>query len=250
VFIVATISGTLQAQGGTNAADVEIQKLKIQADERARQEGDQRDWETKIFPVRNVDANQLGNALSLFRASVQPNQALRVVSIRAPKEIMPAIEDAIKRLDVPSPRLEAELTIYVVMSSDASGTGTPIPPALTPVFNQLKGVLSYPGYRLVDTLITRGSARSSQYTTLSGTLMVSDSIRPLYNFQAMFQVEDSDGKTPVLRLNQMKFNLNVPGGLSGGLSGDVEIPKGQQVVVGKTTMGDRALILVMSARFD
>jgi hypothetical protein len=34
------------------------------------------------------------------------------------------------------------------------------------------------------------------------------------------------------------------------ISGDVEIPQGQQVVVGKATMGERALILVMTAKFS
>jgi len=43
------------------------------------------------------------------------------------------------------------------------------------------------------------------------------------------------------------------GGLAGNgasVSGNVDIPQGQQVVVGKATLGDKALILVMSAKFD
>jgi hypothetical protein len=34
------------------------------------------------------------------------------------------------------------------------------------------------------------------------------------------------------------------------ISTDVDIPRGQQVVVGKTQFGDTAYILVMSSKFD
>jgi hypothetical protein len=188
----------------------------------------------------------------MFRAKMQSSPELHVISVRAPKEIMPAIEDAIKRLDVPQPRREAELTIYVIIGSDQSEPAAALPANLSAVINQLKGVLAYKGYRLLDTLIRRGTNDAGQGTSVSGTIMFSETVKPNYDFRSAFEIQNPDGKTPVLRLNNMRFTLN-GGGLAGNgasVSGNVDIPQGQQVVVGKATLGDKALILVMSAKFD
>jgi hypothetical protein len=245
------LSSSATAQGQRQTSDPEVERLRIQAEERAREDVEQRDWETKIFPVRYVDLVQLTNALSMFRAKMQSSQDLHVLSVRAPKEIMPAIEDAIKRLDVPQPRKSAELTIYVIIATDQPDPSVPgLPPNLSPVLNQLKGVLSYKGYRLVDTLIMRSSAGAPARAGLSGTLVLSDTLKPNYDFNALLQIENPDGKSPVLRLSGMNFNLYGMGFARASVSANVEIPQGQQVVVGKATIGDKALILVMSAKFD
>jgi hypothetical protein len=241
----------LEAQGQRQTSDPEVERLRIQAEERAREDAEQQNWETRIFPVKYVDLGQLNNALSMFRAKTQISPELHVISVRAPKEIMPAIEDAIQRLDVPQPRKEAELTIYVIIASDQAEPSTAIPSVLNPVINQLKGVLAYKSYRVLDTLITRGTNNGPiEATTLSGTLVLSETLKPTFNFRSRFQIENPDGKTPVLRLNDMNFSLGGGGMNSAGISANVEIPQGQQVVVGKATLGDKALILVMSAKFD
>jgi hypothetical protein len=196
--------------------------------------------------------------LAAFRGSITPNSTLRLLTVRAPKEIMPAIEDAIKRLDVPSPGIhrDADLTIFVIMATDQANTN-PLPSSLQPVVNQLKNVLAYKGYQLVDTLIARGT--NLNLTRLRGMFsFVWDATHgPLsvtYDFGAQFRVDNPEGKEPVLRLSQMQFNLSVP--LDGNrntdlhINTDVDIPRGQQVVVGKATYLERAFILVMTSKFD
>jgi len=244
-------AGWLSAQNPSPSNDAE--RLRVELSERARQENEQRDWDTRIFQIKYVDPGELQRALSMFRSSITySGGGLRVLSVRAPKEIMPAIEDAIKRLDVPTPRMDAELTVYVLLGSDqpeAAGGG--VPSALQPVVNQLKSLLSYKGYQLVDTLITRASTNRGAPARLSGMLKINDNLTPTYDFQSRYQFDNQDGKTPVVRLMDMQFNLRMPNPQTlVGISGDVEIPQGRQVVVGKTTMGDRALILVMSSKFS
>jgi len=258
IFItLIAFSPKLRAQNPQQRNEAaEVERLRIQAEELARQEVEQRDWETKLFQIRYVDPNELRSALSMFRSNISySGGGLRVLSVRAPKEIMPAIEDAIKRLDVPMPRKEAELTIYVLLASDQASSA-PLPASLQPVLNQLKNVLSYKGYQLVDTLITRG--RDSNTTTLNGTLPVEHAPFPgnvLYEFRTTFRLLNPDAKDTSLRLENMRFALNVPINPQGStailtISTDVEIPRGQQVVVGKATYNDRAFILVMNAKFD
>jgi hypothetical protein len=75
-----------------------------------------------------------------------------------------------------------------------------------------------------------------------------------YSFSTSFRIRGTD-KDPVVFLENMKFGVQVPNFNDGrwqyynvGINSEVELPRGQQVVVGKTTVGERALILVMSAK--
>jgi hypothetical protein len=64
-------------------------------------------------------------------------------------------------------------------------------------------------------------------------------------------MENPDGKVPVLRLSEMNFRLiHSPAQPEVRIAADVDVPQGQQVVVGKATMGDRAVILVMTSKFS
>jgi hypothetical protein len=246
---VVGLSANASAQ---QAQQSDAERLRVELSERARQEAEQRDWETKIFQIRYVDPDELRRVLSMFRSNISySGGGLRALSVKAPKEIMPAIEDAIKRLDVPSPRRDAELTIFILVASDQMETGGAIPSSLQPVVNQLKPVLSYKSYQLVDTLIAHGSESRGQLTQLRGTVSMGPQSAS-YEFHALFRFQNSEGKTPTLRLEGMnfKFRTPLPAGNESVIAADVDIPQGQQVVVGKATMGDKAIILVMSARFS
>src|SRR5689334_8695894 len=143
-----------QGQRGQDpaATSVELEKLRIQA----QKEIDEKDWDAKIFELKYANASVLQNALGIFNVEVKSPGA-RLLAVRAPKQIMPAIEDVIKRFDVaPSGFKDAELTIYVLLADDQAGAARPLPAALQPVVTQLRNVLTYKGYQLVDTLIARG----------------------------------------------------------------------------------------------
>jgi hypothetical protein len=225
-------------------------------------------YETRIFDVKYADVNQLAQALSVFGAQIVPSPQLHILSVRTLKDIMPAVADAIKRLDVaptpppqPPPAKNVELIIYVVNATDQPDNA-PLPAPLQPVINQLRNVLSYKGFQVVDTQIIRGiDGRQAQTSGHMPSLpkpaaIGADSPPPSsYNFSVnSFRVRTTD-KDPAVFLEGMRFGVQVPNWTEGkwnfynvGINSDVEIPRGQQVVVGKTTIGDRALILVMSAK--
>ena len=249
-LLLALLAAATSTSGFSQAApQQDAERLRVELAERARREAEERDWETKIFQIKFVDPNELRAALSMFRSNISyAGGGLRVLAIRAPKEIMPAIEDAIKRLDVPSPRREAELTIFILLAGDQVDSANPVPSSLQPVVNQLKGVLSYKGYQLVDTLITRATDTRGTPAILKGTVMMG-SQQANYNFSARFRVENRDGKTSTLQLSDMNFRFQPAGLAELTVAADVDVPQGQQVVVGKATMGDKAIILVMTSKF-
>jgi hypothetical protein len=250
ILLIAGLAANLAAQTTSTILN-DAERLRVELAERARKEAEQRDWEAKIFQIKNAEPGELVRVLAVFRGEFGYGGG-RLVTARAPKEIMPAIEDAIKRLDVPSPSKNAELTAYVLMASDQAA-GNPLPPALQPVVNQLKAVLSYKNFQLLDTLIARGS--DNRQIELKGVFTVAGSSQPAYyTMTGQFRIDDRNDKAPLLQIRGMRFGLRVSIENSGfqdiGVNTDVDIPRGQQVVVGKATFGDRAFILVMSAKFD
>jgi hypothetical protein len=92
-----------------------------------------------------------------------------------------------------------------------------------------------------------------------------------YTFQGHFRVVSSGEGVDALRIDELNFELRIPvvSGTSGagddvavrsfqygsfqyvnvGINTDVEIPAGTEVVVGKATVGDSAVILVMTVEF-
>jgi hypothetical protein len=256
VFIVISGMAAVLAAQNPTPQQGDAERLRIELAERARKETEQRDWEAKIFQIKYAEPAELMRALGVFRGEIGYAGG-RLITARAPKEIMPAIEEAIKRLDVPSPTKNAELTVYVLMASDQQA-GNPLPASLQPVMNQLKTVLSYKNFQLLDTLIARGS--DGRQVELKGVLMVAGSTQPAYyNMAGQFRIDDRNDKSPVLQVRGMRFGLKVavetgqPGPFNYqdiGVNTDVDITLGQQVVVGKATYGDRAFILVMGAKFN
>ena len=251
LFIVG-ISASLAAQNAQPQQNDSFEKFRLQLAENARKEAEQRDWIAKIFEIKYADPAQLQRALTIFRAEVSYTGG-RLLPVRAPKEIMPAIEDAIKRLDIPSPRKDAELTVFILMASDQPDAGG-LPANLQPVVTELKKVLAYKGFQLIDTLMARGG--DGRDISLQGVLPsvapsspgTADNNLRAYNFSARLNIDNG-----ALRVNNLRFQLSLPnpagGGTSLGINTDVEIPAGQQVVVGKTTYVDKAFILVMTAKF-
>jgi hypothetical protein len=224
---------------------------------------DRADWQVRFFEVKYSDLNALREALSIFRAEVSVSPSLHVLSVKAPKEIIPAIEDAVKRLDVlPVRKKNVELTLYVLGGTDgqakiAEGEAPPpaqrpIPQVLQPVVNQLKNLFAYKEFQLVDEIVLVGE--DGQQVSTSGRVPAASFLAksvssPSYQFGARLQVQMPDQKEALVRINNFYFGIGGSGPNQARIDTAVEIQPGQQVVVGKATVGDSALILVLSARF-
>ena len=56
----------------------------------------------RLFVLKYADPNQISNLIRVFTSNVTPNAAMHALAVSASPEAMAAIEDAIKRLDVPA----------------------------------------------------------------------------------------------------------------------------------------------------
>jgi hypothetical protein len=201
----------------------------------------------RIFPVKYADVEELANVLGVFGYWVKANRDLHVLAVSAPADVMNAIEDAIKRLDVPGAAAhDIDLTVYMVLASEQPASGI-LPPDLQAVANEMKSVFSYKGFRLLDSILLRTQPGNMAHS--AGIVTAGADSKAQYSFgvRPSAVMEDSKGRS--IRLNNLSLNLHV-GGQDAGINTEITVREGQKVVVGKSNMGaaDQALILVVSAK--
>lgn len=75
-------------------------------------------WPTKVYSIRYVDYRYIYNLLAPIGVSVSGEPNLNAISVRGPEKTLAAVDDIIKRFDVPgnAPK-NVDLTIYVVLGS-------------------------------------------------------------------------------------------------------------------------------------
>jgi hypothetical protein len=226
--------------------EARAEQLRIDSAERVQREAERRGWEVKMFQVKNITpANNPLGALCIFRVEVVLQPTLRLVQVRAPKELMPEIEEAIKKLDVPPPPAVltkgVELTGYVVVAMEPPDPQMqPLPKALEPVANQLKSILPNATLLLADTVVARGVDRYNLQVEGNTTLYGNASIR-----------EGANG--PVIRLDNLNVRTRSANGESqANFQTNVEVPVGTLVVIGKATPqrqgAVKAVIFVINGR--
>ncbi|HEY1242233.1 MAG TPA: hypothetical protein VGF16_16830 [Bryobacteraceae bacterium] len=210
----------------------------------------------KIFILKYAEPNKIATLLQVFAARAIPNSDLHALAVTANPEVMPAIEDAIKRLDVPSAATpNIELTAYFLIGGDGEGAPGGAPPKeLDSVIVQLKNSFPFKTYHQLDVLTLRTRAGQAADTT-SNTGSVGPNLPGATNsFKIRSATLSADGAT--VRLDNMHVGIRMPALNPGGpnfsdlgLSADVDIKEGQKVVVGRLSVNkDQALFLVLTAR--
>jgi hypothetical protein len=179
------------------------------------------------------------------------------------KEVVSSFEEIIKQLDVPPvAQSNVEIDAYMVIASAHADGHNPIPAELEPVVAQLKGLLSYKSFRLLDSFVLR--ARSGERGENSGSVEPSapapEGLKIRYDF-SFNKVRVDKGETArLVRFEQLRLDINAPVGINSkgevrwngaSIHTDVDVPEGKKVVIGKTSGiegADSALILVISAK--
>jgi hypothetical protein len=218
----------------------------------------------KVFEIKHADVERLAQVLNVFGGYISPNRELRVIGVRVPQGVLPAVEESIRRLDVPPPAPQnVELTAYQLLASDQETSDSSIPSDLEAVIKQLKATFSYKGFRSLDTVVVR--SRNNQEGQVKGVarLTPSDRSYPVnytFGYKAASILSDERGRS--VRVDGLRLNAQVPVGrqvgdgrtdyhyTEAGFVTDVDIREGQKVVVGKATVdgSNQALILVITAK--
>jgi hypothetical protein len=228
--------------------------------------GEESTLKSKVFTIQNRDPRTIAASIKLLGsgaafAGVDVNQELKTITVRDFPENLAAMEDAIKRLDQPvAATPDIELHISVLIGSKTPLTGAAVPEDLAPVVKQLESALRYSHYGLLASAVQRtkpGSGPEGSGVADAALLgMTVTASRPIIWTYRMFGVSlDTSASRASISTDNFNFSMKVPIAVndkdiqyqSVGFETPVSVKEGEKVVIGTTTMRDKALIVVLTA---
>ena len=223
-----------------------------------------REFKNKVFTVQNRDARAIASSIKLLGsgfkgAGMSVNEELRTITIRDFPENIAAIEEAIKRLDHSAPRVpDIELKISVLIASKTALPAAAVPDDLAPVVKQLQSTLRYPNYGLMTSSVHRtkigDGVEGSGVAEATMLGMTATEARPIFYSYYLRRITSGAGDPATIDIERFQFNMKVPLDVgdgkvqyqSVGFETPVSIRQGEKVVIGTTTMRDKALIVVLT----
>ncbi|MGA9769718.1 MAG: secretin N-terminal domain-containing protein [Blastocatellia bacterium] len=235
---------------------------------------EEKGFKTKVIELKYRDPEAIQMAIralgSGFKgAKMDTNSEFKTLTVRDFPENIASIEEAVKRLDTPqaprSARPEIEFHIHVLIASNATSAADDFPSELSEVLKQLQGTLRYKNYGLMSSSVHRASqgntgvqnkgvAESKLFnvsTPLNNPILYEYYLSPLF-------VRETVPGAPTVEVGTFSFSMRIPIITSGqtqqiqydsvGFRSPVTIRDGEKVVVGTTTMGDKGLVVVVTAK--
>jgi len=218
----------------------------------------------KVFDVKHRDPRVLWEALrtlgSGFKgATISWSDEFKTLTVRDFPENIAAIEEALKRLDTPQPPVpDIEILMHVLIASNAEGAPDDLPASLKDVVAQLRSTLNFKSYHSLTAIVQRSRAgtRSIEGNGAVGLkIAVTDKEeRAEYNYRffgsgspAASVTTNSAGASTV-QIPDMSFTFASPSLGTARIETGLTVRDGEKVVVGTSSLKDRGVILVLSAR--
>ena len=213
----------------------------------------------KLFLLKYADPGKVAELLRVFNASVRPDSDMHALAVETGVgPSMAAIEEAIQRLDVPSAASKnIEMTAYLLIGNETAGTEpSAMPKELDSVVAQLKNAFAFKSYRLLDILALRTRVGQSASTSSSGRATQMGPNTPPVRTQFRIASAGIGGDETTIRIDKLNLDSVIPVQSSPGpyayanvgLQADVDIKQGQKVVIGRVSVADSALFLVLTAQ--
>ena len=214
----------------------------------------------KLFLLKYADPTHVANLLGVFNASVRPDSDMHALAVETTSEAtMQAIEEAIQRLDVPSAASKnIDMTAYLLIGGETAGTEpSAMPKELDSVVAQLKNAFAFKSYRLLDTLALRTRIGQRASTSSVGRPMQIGDKAAATTTQFRINSAGIGSDETTVRIDGLNLQSRIPVATSGqgqfvyqdvGLQADVDIKQGQKVVIGRVSVAESALFLVLTAQ--
>lgn len=215
-------------------------------------------FKSRVFDIKHRDPDDIVRVLrplgsGIKGTSISDSDEFRTITVRDFPENIAAMEEALRRLDVPRPpRPDIELSVRVLIAAP-TGPGS-YPRELEPVVKQLHATLNYKSYYLINTITQRvkagGGSKGKGVTTVSAPVTLTEESSTMsyaYGFEDVSLTTVSGGPTKV----QIRRLFYWTGGKVLGeadINTGLTLREGERVVVGTASLKDRAMILVLSVR--
>lgn len=229
-----------------------------------------RDLESRIFTLTHRSPRMLLPTLNVLgsgfkNAIIRASEELGTITVRDFPENIVSIQAAIERLDrAPAPSPDVEMKISVLIASRKpldSAAAAAVPEDLKSAVKQLQATLSYTHYGLMAATVHRTTIGSGiegsgvAEPTLLG--MTTAEGRPIfYTYGVRGITVPQQGDEAKVDVGNFAFTMRVPlnlgeGGVQYqevGFNTPVSLRQGEKVVIGTTTMRDKALVVIVTAQ--
>ena len=226
----------------------------------------------KLFEIRYRNPSSLANSLQSLGSGapntrIYANDDLKTLTVRDFPENIVAIEEALKRLDVPdkSP-ISLEFQLHLIAASMTPSEKPTLPKNLEAVVEQLKSTLKFTNYRYVSSALNRVSDRGkiessgvtgSLFPTPTGVLNTPETPTFYqYTLSRVSLTQDAAGKESI-EISMFKFGVSVPIKVGPqtqykdvGILTPLSLREGEMAVVGTANISgsDEAIIVVISIK--
>ncbi len=215
---------------------------------------------SRIFTVAHRDPDALVRILrplgSGARGAVlSADSGFGTISARDFPENLAVMEEAVKRFDVAEPaRADVELRIHVLLASNRSDAASSFPEDLKEVVTALRGTLLYKSYTLVTTFVERAKDRARVITASGVAALPGAEGKEAPALQIDCEahgltIEPGTAGSDLVRLENFSLTAFGLHGFAGRASvrTDLTLRPGEKVVVGTSSLGDKGLVVVVSA---
>ncbi|MFN7956965.1 MAG: hypothetical protein U0P46_01360 [Holophagaceae bacterium] len=227
---------------------------------------------SKVFEIKHrsplwlsFSLRGLGSGVRGSRMDHTDREGLNTITVRDFPENLGAIEEAIKRLDVPASAAkvqEVELQVQVLFASRHSVPEGAVPDDLQPVIKSLKGALAYRGYTLAATFVQRWDLSNGRMIQgkgqVDGASLGFGTAKDPSTLRIEWEASPANGAEPKLiassSLQIPKFQLEMKEPNSSGnnilakIETSVNLKEGEHVVVGTSVIKDQGLVVVLTAK--
>lgn len=222
----------------------------------------------EVFEVKNRDPFALTQALrplgsGLRGAAMQHNQEFRTITVRDLPENINIIREAIRRLDTPPPpRPSIEFHVHLLVATNDERVTSDFPAQLGDVVKQLRATLGYKNFSVMGSQLMRSKEQRgadvhnkgvADLKVTNAALAAANPVFYEYRLRS-FSVAEGDGPARIL-IDDFNLTLRMPLLLSAdkvayeqvGFSNPVSLREGERVVAGTTSVGDKSVIVVLTA---
>lgn len=211
----------------------------------------------RVFMVKHQEADRLARPLEPLLSGatgskLSASDSLRSISVRDFPENLASIEQALKRLDVPTPpRPDIEVRLRILIATP-DGAGD-VPEDLRAVVKQLQATLSYKGFYQIASISQRVRANAGSGGRGEARLappLVDEGTTVTYRHSIeQVQVAPAAAGAPLqVHLRKLRFELEGKHLGEANVSTGVTLREGEKVVVGNGSLKNRAVIVVVSVK--
>jgi len=202
---------------------------------------------SKIFTIRYRDPREVGKILKGLGSGRQGTsieafemQEIKAITVKDLPQNITAMEKALSVIDIPAVEtkdVELKLRLDIIWASNKEISGNPVNPFVSDVISEVSKTLNYKFFREAATITMLSNAKGDLTGTANIKYPTKDITKPANWFLNRNVFDD---KTGVLSSDFMLTFDSIR------VSSNIKLSHEEKIVVGTTTVGDVAMIVVIS----